>query len=126
MSDSLQPCGLQYTRPLCPSLSPRIYHTQIHVGWLTSNISNLVPFPIKELGKDQGMLHPSHWEKKRNMCVGGKTCMDRVKSMRPDSSRPGQEVHKRLHTHTHTDTFLDSENISEALLDRFIYGHQLS
>ena len=53
--------------------------------------------------------------------------MDRVKTMRPDSSRPGQEVHKRLHTHTHTHThtFLDSENLSEALLDRFIYGHQL-
>ena len=46
MSDSLQPHGLQHTRPLCPPLSPRIYSDSCPLNqWCHPTISSsVIPF----------------------------------------------------------------------------------
>ena len=33
MSDSLRPCGLQHTRPPCPSATPRVYSNSCPLSW---------------------------------------------------------------------------------------------
>ena len=46
MSDSLWPYGLQHTRPLCPSPTPRVYSNSCPLSqWCHPNISSsIVPF----------------------------------------------------------------------------------
>ena len=46
MSDSLQPHGLQHTRPSCPSPTPRVYFNSCPLRWWCHPItsSSVVPF----------------------------------------------------------------------------------
>ena len=46
VSNSLQPYGLQYTRPPCPSPTPRVYSNSSLLGWWCHPIipSSVVPF----------------------------------------------------------------------------------
>ena len=46
MSDSLQPHGLQHDRPLCPSLTPRVYSNSCPLSWWChpTTSSSVVPF----------------------------------------------------------------------------------
>ena len=57
VSDSLQPHGLQHTRPLCPSPIPRV--SQTHVHWVGDAIQPSLPLsstPAFNLSQHQGLF----------------------------------------------------------------------
>ena len=46
VSDSLQPHGLQHTRPLCPSPTPRVYSNSCPLSWWCHPIISSFVFPF--------------------------------------------------------------------------------